>query len=129
MAKISRAKRQGLSSSLSTTDIQKTVSKKPYFFCARIPHNYLIKLNALMYTSHSTHADFLTSIIIIFDWLCHSNQQYLIQKIFGKEFYDRFIENYLENLFLLEQEKFKEENAFNEESDSLINSSQPIIKE
>lgn len=76
---------------------------KTYSFVARISNSQLKKLNALIYTSEASHADFLNGVLNIFHMLCENGQDEILRKLFGNEFYVRFFQNYLDNLYQIEQ--------------------------
>ena len=76
---------------------------KHYSFVARINNSQLKKLNALIYTSNASHADFLNGILNVFHMLCETGQDEILRKLFGNEFYVRFFSSYLENLYQIEK--------------------------
>lgn len=79
------------------------LEKKPlYSFVARINNMQLKKLNALIYTSGASHADFLNGVLNIFDMLSRQGQDEILKSLFGNDFYVRFFENYLDNLHVIE---------------------------
>ena len=96
--------------------LKKPFPQKPYFFCARIRAAQLLKLNALMYSSGATHADFLNSILNVVDYLCKTGQEDILQKIFGNEFYVKFVDKYLDNLRMIELGQQEKEEGDNEQA-------------
>jgi hypothetical protein len=56
-----------------------------------------------MYTSDSSHVVFLNGILNVFDMLCRTGQDEVLRQIFGNEFYMRFFNNYLDNLYQIEK--------------------------
>lgn len=86
---------------------------KHYFFCARIHPTQLKKLNAIMYTSESSHAVFLNGILDVFDMFCRQGQEHILREIFGNVFYMKFFHNYLDNLCHIENKAFEEKDTSN----------------
>lgn len=78
---------------------------KPYLFCARIKGSQISKLNALIFGSGVSHTDFINSILNIIDWRCRSGEDDMLRAVFGHEFYMKFIEDYLDNLYKIETAK------------------------
>ncbi len=70
-----------------------------------------------MYTSDSTHAVFLNGILGVFDMLCTTGQDEILRQIFGNEFYMKFFNNYLDNLYQIEKKADNTEVAHASASD------------
>ena len=92
---------------LYTTDKSELEQEKPHFFSARILAFDYLKIAAILNNSNSTYTEFLMSIINTIDWHCKTGKDYYLEEVFGREFYHKYIVNYLSNLNNLENSFFE----------------------